>query len=77
MNARTSRLLRRVALAVHVAEYRVAAMQPAEKRPRVPSEAMQLASLKQAWHRTPRPQRYATRVRLVGIFNEIVTGTPA
>ncbi len=74
MNARTSRLLRRMAAVVHVAEYRVAALQPAETKPRVATEAMQLADLKRAWHATPRPRRNASRTRLVGIFHEIVGG---
>jgi hypothetical protein len=69
MNARTSRLLRRVAFAVHMVEAQVA--KPGQ---RVPTEAMQLASLKLAWNATLEPERGAMRHRLVGIFNTIVQG---
>lgn len=70
MNARTSRLLRRMAFVVHQVEARAA--QASKSTQRVPTEAMQLRSLKDAWNKTQRPQRCATRVRLVGIFNTLV-----
>jgi hypothetical protein len=71
MNARTSRLLRRVAFAVDQVEQRAAAVQGQQTNS---SFDLQLAGCKKAWHGTPRPQRAATRRRLVSIFNTIVGG---
>lgn len=71
MNARTSRLLRRVAFAVNQVEHRVAQLEGK----RSPSTFNgQLTACKKAWNTTPRPQRAETRVRLVGIFNTIISG---
>jgi hypothetical protein len=72
MNARTARLLRRVAHVVTVTEHRVAALQGKGAVP--PSYNAQLAELKRAWKRTPRPQRNAARWRCVNVFNAIEGG---
>lgn len=67
MNARTSRLLRRVAWAAHSADPR---------KPK-PTAQQQLNDMKQAWDRTPRPKRNTTRKGLVAVFNQLTGGTRA
>lgn len=71
MNARTSRLLRRVAFAVNQVENRVAKL---EGKPPTSQFKAQLTAIKRSWQGTPRHERGTTRVRLVGIFNTIVAG---
>ena len=67
MNARTSRLLARVAHAMWLADTR---------DPRQP-EASALAHLKTAWNRTPPDKRDETRKALVGIFNALIVSKRA
>ena len=74
MNARTSRLLRRMAHAVAQVERRVAELYPDEAPKNIATYAMQLRQSKDAWMRTQRPARGAARVRLVGLFGVIVKG---
>jgi len=64
MNARTSRLLRRVAFA----------MQQTDNRSHPETLNQHQAGLKKRWNETPRPARRQTRVALVAMFNAIVTG---
>ena len=71
MNARTSRLLRRVAFAVDQVEQQVAAV---EGKRADSSFRSQLTACKKAWNGSPRPARGAQRHRLVGIFNTIIGG---
>jgi hypothetical protein len=57
VNARTSRLLRRVAYAMKRND---------------PNDTKALAGVKKAWNRTPRNERGAMRPTLVGIFHTIM-----
>lgn len=62
MNARTSRLLARVAHAHWLRDPR---------DPRQP-EGQVLANLKEAWNATPRPKREEARKGLVALFNTLI-----
>lgn len=62
MNARTSRLLARVAHAHWLRD----------PRPERQPEANVLADLKTAWNRTPPDKRLEARKGLVAIFNELM-----
>ena len=62
MNARTNRLLARVAHAHWVRD----------PRPNRQPEASVLADLKAAWQRTPPDKRFEARQALVAIFNELM-----
>lgn len=71
MNARTARLLRRLAFAVDRVEQQVAQV---EGKRADSSFNKQLTACKKAWNTSPRTVRGAQRVRLVGIFNTIIGG---
>ena len=71
MNARTSRLIKRVAFVSWLN-----APAPAKGMGKQPLQSVE-RGLKQAWTRTPRPQRAITRKGLVAIFNELAKGRTA
>lgn len=71
MNARTSRLVRRVAYLSWLH-----APAPAKGMRKQPLQSVE-RGLKQAWNRTPRPERGQTRRGLVAIFQQLAKGPEA
>lgn len=67
MNARTARLLRRVANVMYVND---------PHDPRQP-ESLVLNGLKRAWHATPRPARGTSRRGIVAATQQLITAAEA